>query len=74
MKDGVFGEMNIIICRNVFIYFDKDLQNNVLNLFIESSASKGFLCLGNKESIRFSILKNKYNTVSEANSIYRKKD
>lgn len=74
VKDGVFGEMNLIICRNVFIYFDKELQNNVLRLFNESAISKGFLCLGNKESIRFSILKNKYNTVSEANSIYRKKD
>ena len=74
VKDGVFGEMNLIICRNVFIYFDHQLQNQVLNLFNESIVNNGFLCLGNKESIRFSILKNKYNTVSEANSIYRKKD
>ncbi|NQZ23041.1 MAG: protein-glutamate O-methyltransferase CheR [Colwellia sp.] len=74
VKDGIFGEMNLIICRNVFIYFDKELQNNVLRLFNESAISKGFLCLGNKESIRFSILKDKFNTLSEANSIYRKKD
>jgi len=70
VKDGVFGEMNIIICRNVFIYFDKDLQNSVLNLFIESSASKGFLCLGTKETLRFSIAKDKYTVISEKNSIY----
>jgi len=74
VKDGVFGEMNLIICRNVFIYFDNELQNNVLNLFNESTTSKGFLCLGNKETIRFSVLKNKYTPLSEGNSIYRKKD
>ena len=74
VKDGVFGEMNLIICRNVFIYFDKELQNNVLRLFNESTVSKGFLCLGSKESLRFSILKDKFNTLSEANSIYRKQD
>jgi len=73
VKDGVFGEMNLIICRNVFIYFDKELQDYVLNLFNESTISKGFLCLGNKETIRFSILKDKYNILSESNSIYRKK-
>ena len=74
VKDGVFGEMNLIICRNVFIYFDKKLQDYVLNLFNESTISKGFLCLGNKESIRFSMVKDKFITVSESNSIYRKKD
>ncbi|OUS19269.1 chemotaxis protein CheR ['Osedax' symbiont bacterium Rs2_46_30_T18] len=74
VKDGVFGEMNLIICRNVFIYFDSELQNYVLNLFNESAISKGFLCLGNKETIRFSILKDKFATLSEGNSIYRKKD
>lgn len=73
VKDGVFGEMNLIICRNVFIYFDKELQNHVLNLFNDSIISKGFLCLGNKETIRFSILKDSFNILSESNSIYRKK-
>jgi len=73
VKDGVFGGMNLIICRNVFIYFDKELQDYVLNLFNESATSKGFLCLGNKETIRFSMLKDKYNILSESNSIYRKK-
>ena len=74
VKDGVFGEMNLIICRNVFIYFDAELQNYVLNLFNESAISKGFLCLGNKETIRFSILKDKFDTLSEGKSINRKKD
>jgi len=72
VKDGVFGEMNLIICRNVFIYFDNELQNDVLGLFNESVINKGFLCLGNKETIRFSVLKDKYEPISESNSIYRK--
>jgi len=74
VKDGVFGEMNIIICRNVFIYFDKNLQNNVLNLFHQSSASKGFLCLGTKETLRFSNAKENYDVICEKNSIYQRKD
>jgi len=74
VKDGVFGEMNLIICRNVFIYFDSQLQNYVLKLFNESAISKGFMCLGTKESIRFSILKDNFTTLCEKTSIYRKKE
>ena len=58
--DGVFGEMNLILCRNVLIYFDKDLQNRVLKLFLDSLCHGGFLCLGSKESIRFSECANDY--------------
>lgn len=73
VKDGVFGEMNLIICRNGFIYFHKELQNHVLNLFNESTITKGFLCLGNKENIRFSMVKDRFITLSESHSIHRKK-
>ncbi len=51
--DGVFGEMHLIMCRNVLIYFDKELQNRVIGLFHESLIRKGILCLGEKESLRF---------------------
>lgn len=50
-SDGVFCEVNLILCRNVLIYFDKDLQNRVLRLFRDSFARGGFLCLGTKESL-----------------------
>lgn len=52
--DAVFGEMHLISCRNVLIYFDHALKNRVLGLFKESLIHKGFLGLGAKESVRFS--------------------
>ena len=55
--DGVFGEMHLILCRNVLIYFDRDLQSRVLSLFQNSLPYNGFLCLGSKETIHFSKVK-----------------
>ena len=72
VKDGVFGEMNLIICRNVLIYFDKNLQNHTLKLFSDSLVRKGFLCLGLQESLDFSELANEFNSVSDYNRIYRR--
>lgn len=54
VSDAVFAEMHLISCRNVLIYFDRDLQDRALGLFKESLARKGFLGLGAKESLRFS--------------------
>lgn len=54
VTDAVFAEMHLISCRNVMIYFDRDLQDRALGLFDDSLARKGFLGLGAKESIRFS--------------------
>jgi len=73
VTDGVFGEMNMIICRNVMIYFDKDLQNKVIKLFYESLVPGGFLCLGSKESLRFAESAPRFDTTYEKEKIYRKK-
>jgi len=73
VTDGVFGEMNLVICRNVLIYFDKDLQNKVLNLFYDSLIPGGFLCLGSKESLRFADKANAFDTITEHEKIYRRK-
>ncbi len=54
VTDAVFGEMHLISCRNVMIYFDKTLQDRALGLFRDSLARKGFLGLGAKESLRCS--------------------
>jgi chemotaxis protein methyltransferase CheR len=54
VTDAVFGEMHLISCRNVLIYFDQLLQDRALGLFAESLARRGFLGLGSKESLRFS--------------------
>ena len=73
VTDGVFGEMNIIICRNVLIYFSKPLQRRVVRLFSNSLAHGGFLCLGTKESIRFTGHDEDYEVVANREKIYRKR-
>ncbi|MCI5150485.1 MAG: protein-glutamate O-methyltransferase CheR, partial [Candidatus Electrothrix sp. MAN1_4] len=72
VSDQVFGEMHLILCRNVMIYFNKILQERVLNLFDLSLIRGGFLCLGSKESLRFSSLSEKYEERDRKNRIYRK--
>ena len=52
--DGVFGEMHLILCRNVLIYFDRMLQNRVIRTFRDSLRHNGFLCLGSRETLDFS--------------------
>lgn len=71
--DGVFGEMHVICCRNVLIYFDKILQERVLELFYQSLCPGGFLCLGSKESLKFSGFAEHFEVVAEQEKIYRKK-
>ncbi|KAB2331124.1 protein-glutamate O-methyltransferase CheR [Cytobacillus depressus] len=52
VTDRSFNEFHVIICRNVLIYFNIDLQGRVLQLFNESLSPAGFLGLGSKETIR----------------------
>lgn len=73
VTDGPFGEMHVIFCRNVLIYFNRELQNRVLNLFYESLCPGGFLCLGSKENLKFSSVADKFDVVAEREKIYRKK-
>ncbi len=72
VTDGVFGEMNLILCRNVFIYFGKELQNKVLTLFLESLCRGGTLCLGNSESLQFSTVAKAFKEISKDERIYQK--
>ncbi len=74
VTDGVFGEMNLILCRNVLIYFNKELQNNVLRLFRDSLCHRGFLCLGTKESLQFSKVGADFEVVNHKERIFRKND
>ncbi|MBM9606133.1 CheR family methyltransferase [Desulfopila inferna] len=73
VTDGVFGEMNVIFCRNVLIYFNRELQERVLQLFYESLCPGGFLCLGSKESLQYSKVVQNFETVDDGKKIYRKK-
>ncbi|WDF70791.1 protein-glutamate O-methyltransferase CheR [Sphingobacterium oryzagri] len=71
VSDSSFNEFQLIICRNVLIYFDKELQNHVFQLFDDSLDNLGFLALGAKETIRFSNLENKYKQL-DSEKIWRK--
>lgn len=73
VSDSVFAEVNLILCRNVLIYFNKELQNKVINLFYQSLSPIGFLCLGTKESLRFSQLEGNFTSVDSLQKIYKKK-
>lgn len=73
VTDQVFGEMNVIMCRNVLIYFDRELQQRVFRLFHDSLDLGGFLCLGTKESLRYSGLADDFEPVDESLKIFRKR-
>jgi chemotaxis protein methyltransferase CheR len=72
VTDAVFGEMNLISCRNVLIYFDRPLQDRALGLFKDSLARKGFLGLGAKESLRFTAQASSFTDFAREEKIYQK--
>lgn len=65
VSDSSFNEFHIILCRNVLIYFGRELQDRVLGIFDESLARLGYLCLGSKETIKFSAIHPKYELVNK---------
>jgi chemotaxis protein methyltransferase CheR len=73
VTDSVFGEVHLILCRNVLIYFERDLQNKVQKLFYDSLISGGILCLGSKESLRFTDLYERYSEQDRKQRIFKKK-
>ena len=70
--DQVFGEMQVVLCRNVIIYFNRALQDRVFGLFHDSLDLGGFLCLGSKESVRFSKYSENFIDVDPKHKIYQK--
>lgn len=70
--DGSFNEFQLIVCRNVIMYFNKQLQNKVVRLFYESLCPFGFIGLGDKESLMFSEIKDVFHETDRFNKIYRK--
>lgn len=71
--DKSFNEFQLIICRNVLIYFNQDLQNRVINLFYKSLCIFGFLGLGNKESLLFSDNRKDFEEIDRKEKIFMKK-
>ena len=70
--DSVFSETQLVLCRNVLIYFNKTLQDRALGLFHESLSRRGFLGLGSKESIEFSAYVARFDPLVKAGRIFRK--
>ncbi|MCJ8341069.1 MAG: protein-glutamate O-methyltransferase CheR [Pseudomonadales bacterium] len=71
IKDQVFASMHLVMCRNVLIYFDQQLQNQVLGLFQESLVHRGYLVLGDKETLEFSAVDKSFESVDTNARIYR---
>ena len=71
VTDRSFSEFNVILCRNVLIYFDKSLQSRVHGLFYDSLVNFGILGLGSKESLKFSQYEDCYEQIA-TDKIYRK--
>lgn len=70
--DAVFAETQLVSCRNVMIYFNRDLQDRALGLFHESLSHRGFLGLGSKETLEFSAYADRFEVVSRRERIYRR--
>jgi len=71
-SDRSFNEFNVVLCRNVLIYFGRDLQGRVHRLFYDSLARFGVLGLGQKETLRFTDLEECYEELDPREKIYRR--
>ncbi|SFH79573.1 CheR family methyltransferase [Halpernia frigidisoli] len=71
VTDNSFNEFQLILCRNVIIYFDRELQTKVFKLFTRSLDKFGYLALGTKESLDFSDVSKNYERIKPA-KIWRK--
>jgi chemotaxis protein methyltransferase CheR len=72
VTDRSFAECNVVLCRNVLIYFDRRLQERVHGLFYESLGMFGVLGLGAKESLRFSKYEDCYEELNAKDRLFRK--
>ena len=73
VSDGSFNEFNLIVCRNVMIYFDRTLQDRVHDLFYRSLSRSGVLALGHKESIRFTSHADAYEELDPVEKLYQRR-
>jgi chemotaxis protein methyltransferase CheR len=74
VSDAVFAEMQLISCRNVLIYFVRELQNRAVGLFKDSLSRQGFLGLGAKESLRFTDHAAAFIDFSRPERLYQKRE
>lgn len=72
--DSVFAEVQLVSCRNVLIYFDRALQDRAVGLFRDALVRRGFLGIGAKESLRFSVHTEAFDELVRHERIYQKRD
>lgn len=72
VSDSSFNEFNVILCRNVLIYFNQTLQKRVHNLLYESLCMFGVLGLGHKESLKLTSHDQHYQELESREKLYRK--
>lgn len=70
--DNAFSEVQLVSCRNVLIYFDRRLQDRAIGVFREALCHRGFLCLGSRESLRFTAHADAFEEYRAQEKIYRK--
>jgi chemotaxis protein methyltransferase CheR len=74
VTDSVFAEVQLISCRNVLIYFDRDFQDRAICLFKDALTPNGFLGIGSKESLRFSRHSGAFADFVRGARIYQRRD
>jgi chemotaxis protein methyltransferase CheR len=72
VSDGPFNEFNVVLCRNVMIYFNRTLQERTHALILNSLATFGVLGLGSRESLRFMPQEDQYEQIVEGEKLYRR--
>ena len=72
--DSVFAEVQLVSCRNVLIYFNRELQNRAVGLFHDSLCRKGFLGLGARESLRFTSHARHFEEFAREDRVFRRRD
>ena len=72
--DSVFAEVQLVSCRNVLIYFNRELQDRAVGLFRDALCRKGFLGIGAKESLRFSSHADAFAELVREDRIFQKRD
>lgn len=72
VHDGVFGEMVVVSCRNVMIYFNAALKQRSIDLFYKSLCNQGFLCLGDSEALEVTTFNNLFCMRERRQRIYQK--
>jgi len=73
VSDGTFNEFNVILCRNVLIYFGTELQGRVYRLLHQSLRRFGVLALGRGETLRHTVIENEYDEIDMQERLYRRR-